>query len=410
MQLIAFLLRYFRRYLPLVALGVVAALLYAISTAGIIALIEPIFTEVLVLDPADSALGPLGVSVDGGGDKGRLALVDLRSQFARGYEWTRARFGIEGKGVLFFAPLLLLAVFFVRSFMHFVSGFTFQRIGLGVTNDIRNHLYRRILGQSSRFHAEYPSGELISRIVNDIGLMQTAVSHRVVDLVQQTLTLVMLATLLLSTHFRLALICLVALPAFMYPIFRFGKGMRRTSFRSQERMADIASLMGEGVRGHRVVKAFGMEEFEYQRFRGATGQHLRVNLWAQMLATLSSPVVESVGVTLAVGLIIYAGHQIQDQKFSSALFLAFIINLFWMYEPLRKLNRVNLVLQQSVAAVQRVHALMEVQNEITEVEDPQTLSSVEEGIAFRDVSFGYEDNTVLKNIDLEIRKGRSSLS
>ena len=124
----------------------------------------------------------------------------------------------------------------------------------------------------------------MARVINDVAMMQSAVSNRLLDLFQQSITLVVLLALLLSTHFKLALICLVAAPLLVYPIVRFGKGMRRTSHRSQERMADLASLMTEGVRGHRVVKAFGMEEFELERFREATRRHLRVNLWAQMLA------------------------------------------------------------------------------------------------------------------------------
>jgi len=128
-----------------------------------------------------------------------------------------------------------------------------------------------------------------------------------------------------------------------------------------------------------------------------------------MLATLSSPVVESVGVTLAIALIIYAGFEIRDGAFTAPLFLAFMTNLFWMYEPLRKLNRVNLVLQQSIAAVQRVFGLMQVPNEITEVESPKTIETVEKSVCFEGVHFSYadqrEDEGVLHGIDLEIQKG-----
>ena len=225
------------------------------------------------------------------------------------------------------------------------------------------------------------------------------------DLVQQSLTLMFLLALLLSTHFKLALICLVLTPIFVFPIVRFGSGMRRTSHRSQERMADLANLVGEGVRGHRVVKAFGMEEFEFKRFRQATRRHLRVNLWAQMLSTLSSPVIESMGVLGVAALLVYAGLQIRAGSLSAPLFIAFLINLFWMYEPIRKLNKVNLVLQQSLAAAQRVYSMMLVPNEIQEAENPKTISSVEEGIAFDNVSFSYDDQQVLHNVDLTIKKG-----
>ncbi len=420
MKLISFLLRYFRHYVVWAVLASFAALLYAGLTAGIVALIEPVFGEVLLAgDQTPSALGALGDSGSSEGDeetsaegqdlasRGKRVLsgIQLKDRLDQGYEGLKRRFNINSDNVVYFLPILVVVVFLLRSLSNFVSTYSFQRIGLGVTNDLRNDLYRQVLTQSSRFHAEHPSGELISRIVNDIGMMQNVVSYRVVDLVQQSLTLAFLLALLLSTHLQLALVCLVLTPVFVFPIVRFGSGMRRSSHRSQERMADLANLVGEGVRGHRVVKAFGMEEFEFERFRLATRRHLRVNLWAQMLSTLSSPVIESMGVLGVAALLVYAGLQIRAGDLSAPLFIAFLINLFWMYEPIRKLNKVNLVLQQSLAAAQRVYSMMLVPNDIQEIEHPRSLRSMEEKIVFDKVSFAYEDQQVLHDVDLTIEKG-----
>jgi subfamily B ATP-binding cassette protein MsbA len=420
MKLISFLLRYFRHYVVWAVLASFAALLYAGLTAGIVALIEPVFGEVLLAgDQTPSALGALGDSGSSEGDeetsaegqdlasRGKRVIsgIQLKDRLDQGYEGLKRRFNINSDNVVYFLPILVVVVFLLRSLSNFVSTYSFQRIGLGVTNDLRNDLYRQVLTQSSRFHAEHPSGELISRIVNDIGMMQNVVSYRVVDLVQQSLTLAFLLALLLSTHLQLALVCLVLTPVFVFPIVRFGSGMRRSSHRSQERMADLANLVGEGVRGHRVVKAFGMEEFEFERFRLATRRHLRVNLWAQMLSTLSSPVIESMGVLGVAALLVYAGLQIRAGDLSAPLFIAFLINLFWMYEPIRKLNKVNLVLQQSLAAAQRVYSMMLVPNDIQEIEHPRSLRSMEEKIVFDKVSFAYEDQQVLHDVDLTIEKG-----
>jgi len=420
MKLGAFLLRYFRHYWAWVLLAGVAALFYGILTAGIVALIEPVFGEVLLAGGESSSLmGALGGEEDGtslgsdeaevseptSGAKRFFARFQLKDQLDRGYAGLKRHFGVDQDNVVYFLPILVVVVFLLRSLANFVSGYSFQRIGLGVTNDLRNDLYRHVLSQSSRFHAEHPSGELISRIVNDIGMMQSAVSYRVVDLVQQTLTLLFLLALLLSTHLQLALTCLILTPIFVFPIVRFGSGMRRTSHRSQERMADLANLVGEGVRGHRVVKAFGMEEFEFKRFQQATRRHFRVNLWAQMLSTLSSPVIESMGVIGVAALLVYAGLQIRAETLSAPLFVAFLINLFWMYEPIRKLNKVNLVLQQSLAAAHRVYSLMQIPNDIQEVENPRTTQDVEREITFQGVSFAYDDQRVLHDIDLTIDKG-----
>ena len=274
-----------------------------------------------------------------------------------------------------------------------------------MTTDIRNDLYRSILEQSSRFHADHPSGELVARVINDVALMQNAVANRLLDLFQQSFTLVALLALLLSTNLRLALVSLIVAPALISPIVRFGKGMRRTSHRSQERMADLASLMTEGVRGHRVVKAFGMEDFELRRFREATRRHLRVNLWAQMLANSSGPVVESLAVVGAAALLVYAGKAIRAQELSASELVGFLTTLFMLYDPIRKLNKVNLILQEATAASQRVSRLMEVPNDIDEKPDALDIATVREGINYERVGFSYEEQPVLKDVSLSIKAG-----
>ena len=419
--MVGFLWHYVRRYVAWAAIAAVAVIVFAAATVSMVALIEPIFGEVLLA--GDQMPGMMGAvrgpaepsaqeGAGGDGTGGPRTFVDeLREDFDvsahmdRGYESLKSRLGVEADDVVWFVPLLVVVVFLVRSAADFLSGYSFQHIGLGVTTDIRNALYRRILDQSSRFYAEHPSGELVARVINDVALMQSAVSNRLLDLVQQSITLLFLLAMLLSTHFELALLSLVAAPVLLVPIVRFGKGMRRTSHRSQERMADLASLMAEAVRGHRVVKAFGMEDFEHRRFKQATSRHLRVNLRAQRLAHLSSPVVESLAVVGAALLLIYAGRAIRAAELTPAELVKFLTTLLMMYDPIRKLNKVNLILQEAGAAVQRVQGIMNEPNEVGSRQGSRTLETVEQGIRFEHVSFAYEDQPVLDDVDLEIGSG-----
>jgi subfamily B ATP-binding cassette protein MsbA len=417
LKLAAFLLRYLRRHLGWVAVAGVAAVAYALTTISLIGLIEPVFSEVLLADASEVSSFAPGVGVPGGDGaeaagaeegSGIIAFfrsINLRDYLLHRYQDLKLRFDIDSREVVFFLPLLFLAVFLLRGLMSFISSYSFNRVGLASTTDIRNDLYSSILSQSSRFHAAHPSGELISRIVNDVAVMQNAISNRAVDMFQQSLTLLGMVYFLLSANLKLALISLVAAPLLLWPIVRFGRGMRSTSHRSQERMADLANLVGEGVRGHRVVKAFGMERFEDERFQGATYRHLRVNLWAQMLSSMSSPIVESMAAIFAVALLIYAGFQIRSGALSAALLITFLLNLFWMYDPIRKLNKVNLVLQQSLAATHRVYDLICEPNEIVEKPDAVDLATVEQSVVFENISFGYSGQGVLHEIDLEIRAG-----
>jgi len=434
MSLARFLFRFVRPYLVWALVATLAILTYAVSSTLLVALIKPIFGEVLLADhtaiegpvagliaderpaeepAAETPPGAEGESPEVTGEppateswfEGFKRRFNLADQLDGAYQSVKRRLDIGPDDVVFFVPLLFIALFLVRSFANFVSGYSFQHIGLGATTDIRNALYRKILDQSSRFHAEHPSGELMARVINDVTLMQNAVSNRMLDLIQQGITLFFLIILLLSTDLKLALLCLVAAPALIYPIVRFGKGMRRTSHRSQERMADLAELLAEGVRGHRVVKAFGMEDFEDERFREATGRHLRVNLRAQTLATLSSPVVESVAVIGGAALLIYAGLQIRQGALTAPELIRFLTNLMMMYDPIRKLNKTNLILQEALAAVHRVARLLALPNDIEDRPGAREIETVEESIHYDGVTFSYEERPVLQGIDLTLHRG-----
>jgi ABC-type multidrug transport system fused ATPase/permease subunit len=272
MKLVPFLARYLVRYWRWAILAAVATLTYAAMTVVLLQPVQAIFKEVLHSDgggmfpttvaspaatgtPAGLAGAPAAIAQAPGVGSTKVFLDRFLNQ---GYERLKSALGITPATVIYFVPALFVIIFVLRSVSDFLNGYAFQRIGFGATTDLRNDLYARTLEQSSRFHSEHPSGELVSRVVHDVGVLQAAISTRLVDLFQQSFTLAGLLVLLFSIHFRLALFCLVAAPAVLYPIVRFAKGMRRTSHRAQERTADLANLVAEVSRGHRVVKAFGM--------------------------------------------------------------------------------------------------------------------------------------------------------
>ena len=399
------LARYFRRHLAWGLVGIGGALFYAAGTVGAISLIKPMFSEVLLSDQVPS-IGGVPQSKSKGHESGILGRRgDLPRHFDSSYKSLKNRWGIGPSEVVWFVPALLVLIAVVRSLAGFVSGYAFQRIGLGATTDLRNELYKRILEQSSRFYAQHPSGELVSRVVADLQVIQGAISTQLLDLIQQPLVLIVLLWFLLTIHLKLALLCLIAAPVMLFPIVRFGRGMRKTSHRIQERMADLASLVAEVVRGHRVVKAFGMEGFEYRRFQEASRRHLRTNLRAQMLSNASGPVVEILAVMGAAALLVYAGKTIRAHELTASAFVTFLTALLAMYEPIRKVNKVNLVLQQAMAAGERVLRLVEIPIDVAEPEQPRPLHGVETGIAYDHVRFAYDREPVLLDLDLDIQAG-----
>jgi len=406
MKLAAFLAKYVRRYWAWALLAMAATAVYATTTVLLLQLIQAIFGEVLQR-PQDLEQRGLAGALGGGAGAGGAeeAKKFLYKVLSDGYEQLKVAFHVDSDSVVYFVPILFVIVFVVRSMADFLNGYAFQRLGLGATNDLRNDLYERTLAQSSRFHAEHPSGELVSRVVHDVGVLQGAISTRLVDIVQQSVTLLLLLALLFSIHFRLAFFCLVAAPAVLYPIVRFSKGMRKTSHRAQERTADLANLVSESARGHRVVKAFGMEGFERERFRNATARHLRANLQGQLIANVSSPVIESLGVVGAGLFLVFAGRAIRAGSMDSATLVMFLFNLYLLYDPVRKLNKANLVVQQSLAAAQRLRYLMNLPVAIVDRPGARTLDGFRDSIRFEGVRFAYDHKEVLAGIDLEVRRG-----
>ncbi|MEZ5332013.1 MAG: ABC transporter ATP-binding protein [Thermoanaerobaculia bacterium] len=409
-----FLARYLRRYVHWVVIALVAVVIYALSSTGTVALMEPVFGE--VLQAGDAAPTPFRLSApkEDGERKKRLGEelfdkldLNLDKTLMQSYRSLRRRWGIGEEEVIWFVPVLLLVILLLRSFASFVSGYAFQHIGLGMTTDMRNDMFARVVDQSSRFHEEHPSGELMSRVVSDVTVLQNAVTSRLLDLFQQTPTLIALLLFILTIDLELALIVLVAIPIFVYPIARFGKGMWSTSHRSQERLADLTQLLSEATRGHRVVKAFGMEAFEQRRFRESTLRHLRVKLRQQVLTYLSGPVVEALAAVGAAAFLIYAGKAIRANELSAPVLIKFLMAVVMMYDPIRKLNKVNLVLQEARAALQRIATVMAIPNEIADPEHPVPLDGFHDRIAFETVSFGYGDTPVVRGLDLEIHAGET---
>jgi subfamily B ATP-binding cassette protein MsbA len=276
---------------------------------------------------------------------------------------------------------------------------------LSTVRDLRNQLYERIIGQSHRFFSERPTGEMVSRVVSDADAIQAAVSTRMGDLLQESVTLVGLIVYLFVLNPVLAVVSLIGAPLIVTPVVQFGKRLRRTTHRSQERMAEIATLLEETIRGVRIVKAFTMEPFEIDRFREATRRHLRWNLSAQRIQALTSPVMELLAGLCMVSLFAYAQSRIAARTLTTGEFVSFMTALALMYAPIKKLNKVNLSLNTALSAADRVFQMLDVPNEVVEKPDAVELRSVGGGIRYDAVTFGYRESPVLRNIDLNVAPG-----
>lgn len=334
------------------------------------------------------------------GERGAIInWVDARTRQAR--DWWAANQSERWRLIL----ALLLVVFVVRALTSFFAEYSFQKVGLSTVRDLRNALYETIIRQSNRFFSERSTGELVSRIVSDVEQVQAAVSIRIGDLFQESVNLVVIAGVILLINTELAFFTFVIAPIIAYPVVQFGKKLRRATRKSQERMADIATLLEETIKGVRIVKAFAMEPFEIRRFREATRRHLEINLKAQRIQALTSPVMELLAGVCMVLLFGYAALRIRDGALTLGQFMSFLIALAGMYAPIKRLNKVNLAVNTAISAAERVFLVLDVDNEVKERPDAKTIQGLGSGIRYENVSFSYGPKPVLREIAFEVTPG-----
>ncbi|HUP44106.1 MAG TPA: ABC transporter ATP-binding protein, partial [Thermoanaerobaculia bacterium] len=395
MKILRRLYNYLGRYKgwALVAFG--SMIIFAATQTALVALIRPLFDEVLS-PPRVAADAPKRESTEDRvintilrrdlpeGERGAIinTFDRLTGTFQR---WWNADPDQRWRKVL----TALLFVFVVRAFTSFFAEYAFQKVGLSTVRDLRNELYDRIINQSHSFFSERSTGEMVSRVVSDADAIQAAVSTRMGDLFQESITLFGLIAIVFVMNAELAILTLIVAPVIVTPVVQFGKRLRGTTHRSQERMADIATLLEETIRGVRIVKAFTMERFEIRRFHEATKRHLKANLKAQKIQALTSPVMELLAGLCMLLLFLYAHRRIQNGTLTLGEFVSFLGALAMMYAPIKKLNKVNLSVNTALSAAERVFRMLDIDNEVKEKPGAVELKSVGDGIRYENVSFSY---------------------
>ncbi|HVT02560.1 MAG TPA: ABC transporter ATP-binding protein [Thermoanaerobaculia bacterium] len=409
MDILRRLYRYLHPYRGWAFLAFSSMVVVSMTYGALLALSKPVFDEVLSKDT-----GPKPVSVD---HKSRALDLILRRDLPEGrrgalvnaldrmtggprHWWTSHR-----QDRWKYIPYMLLVIFVIRAITAFFSEYSFQKVGLSTVRDLRNELYESIIHQSNRFFAQRTTGELVSRIISDADAIQAAVSIRMGDLFQESINLVVLGMYVFISNTELAVFAFIVAPIIVIPVVNFGRRLRKTTYKSQERMADISTILEETIKGVRIVKAFAMEPFEIARFHEATQSHLNMNLKAQRIQATTSPVMELLaGVCMAL-LFLYAGVRIHAGKITQGEFISFLLALTMMYDPIKRLNKVNLAMNTALSAADRVFQMLDVENDVKEKPDALRLTSIGSGIRYEGVSFSYGANPILKNIDLQIAPG-----
>jgi subfamily B ATP-binding cassette protein MsbA len=280
-------------------------------------------------------------------------------------------------------------------------------VGQRVIRDIRERLYRHLQSLSLSFYTKHPTGVLMSRVLNDVALMQGAVTEAVTGLIKDFFTGIFLIGVIFYRDWQLALIALVAFPLAFWPIAKFGRKMRRTSIKTQEVTGGLTSHLQETISGAKLVKAFGAEEYEVDRFAARNADLFRLSMKIVKVQALTSPLSETFAGIGAAAVIFYGGYSVVNGHSTPGNFFSFMTALFMLYEPVKRLSRINNVIQQGIAAASRVFEVMDTLPEVEEKAGAPALAPVSREIVFDRVDFRYhgDGDYILKDISLRVPAG-----
>jgi subfamily B ATP-binding cassette protein MsbA len=304
--------------------------------------------------------------------------------------------------------IAIIGLYFLKGVGAYFSDYVMTDVGQRVVRDLRDRLHTHMVGQSAAFFARRTTGQLLSRLTNDVGQVQHVVSETVGDLLQEGLGVVGYAALLFYYDARLAMVCVTAAPIIVYPLAKLGRRLRKTSRRSQEALENLTHVAGEAYTGHRIVKAFGAEAREGAKFRRASDELYRTNMRVTRIVSVLPPIMEMLGACAIAGALYYGAHQIATGRLTSGEFAAFVAALLFMYGPIKKLSRVNASLQQAIAAAERIFEVLDRHTEVRERAGATVMQPFRHVVEFRDVVFAYDDGQgrpILKGVSFNVTRG-----
>lgn len=313
---------------------------------------------------------------------------------------------IEPAVLLNYMAVGILVLFFLKGLFAFLQAYLMSDIGQKVVRDIKAKLYAKIQTLSLDYFTHKRGGELISRITNDVKLVENAVSYGSTDLIYQTLQVIIFTSLTFFIYFKMALLTFILLPLISIPIIKVGRALRKLSKRSQEKMADTNSLLYETIIGTRIVKAFNMEDYEIEKFNRVNHDYYKISMKSIKRILILNPVTEFLGCIAGVFVFLWGGGEVIAGRLSFGIFGLFLGSLLSMIRPFKKLSQVNSLNQQAMAASERIHEVLETNPTVVDKPAALELVGFKNDIIFEHVWFNYADNEVLKDINLNVQRGQ----
>ncbi|MBW2442561.1 MAG: ABC transporter ATP-binding protein [Deltaproteobacteria bacterium] len=307
--------------------------------------------------------------------------------------------------MLVLIPAAIIAVFAIKGLAAYGSGYLLSYVGQEVIRRLRNRLYNHIQDLPLAFFQRNKTGDLMSRITNDVAIVSAMFTSAITGSIRDGFSIIGLIAVTFFLIPKLAVFTFIVFPIAGYPLYYFGRKIRRVRLGVQEAWADINAFLHEAFTGTKIVKAFCMEEHEKKRFAQKSRGIFRLEMKENRVREMSSPLMELLG-GLGIGFIIwYGGRQVIAGTYSFGAFMSFLTAVGLMYQPLKKISRLNNAIQRGMAAIERIYDILEQKSDLIETDTPVEIRPGSHRITFENVSFKYDRDLVLKNINLKAEVG-----
>lgn len=302
-------------------------------------------------------------------------------------------------------PLAVLVLVTVKGFCLWGNAYLTSFVGQSVVADLRRRLHDHIQMLHLSFFDNNKTGDLMSRMLNDVDFLQNTATNTLTGLIKDGFSAIGLIYVVFHQNWKLALIAMVILPVGFYPLFKITRVIRNLAGKAFAFMAEITIRLHESLGSVRIVKAFGMEEYEKKRFKQVNDLNLNFAIKMTAITALSSPIMEFIGGLVIVFTVWYGGWCVIHGKTTPGAFFSFIAALLMLYEPVKRINKTIGLLPVGLMAAGRIFDIMDLPQEELERKGALELKGIKEGIEFRNVSFSYGGNKVLENIEITARVG-----
>ena len=309
------------------------------------------------------------------------------------------------ENMLYIIPFGLIGIYFTKSFGRYIQSVFMNHIGQHIIARFREILLKKIITLDMGFLYKNRSGELISRVINDIGRIEYFVSNMLPELFRESITVIALIGYVIYLNYMLSFYALVLVPLVVYPMILIAKKLKKYAHRSQEKNADVVTRLTEVFNNSEIIKANATENYELNRFSVQNWKFFKINMKSVYVGELVSPMMEIIGASGLAMVIYVGGHEVYENRMSVGEFTAFLTAVGLVFQPIRRISSIYRRVQDAVAASERVFNILDTKSSITDGKEILDEDIVE--VEFRDVWLKYEDTYALQDINIDIKQGQN---